>query len=233
MLGADRNLDTIFRSERPALHTIRSLMSDVGDALKHLHDNNLIHGDLKMMNVVRISDKLRLIDFDAAVRITKKGADPLKGGTVHYVGAKFSSAIIPPEMITRIQDIEPGAPGVSPDRKPKKQLHQDMKDYKNYFTTNRDDEEDGGVLAQLWEKVKPKHSKQHGFYTVRSFRPEMTHKRDKRIKEQEKLAEEVSARGAKRRAYMAHAVDGHRQYNTPPFAARYARCRFARRFARR
>ncbi|GMI02499.1 hypothetical protein TrST_g7336, partial [Triparma strigata] len=188
MLGADRNLDTIFRSERPALHTIRALMSDVGDALRHLHENNLIHGDLKMMNVVRVNDKLRLIDFDAAVRITKRDADPMKGGTIHYVGAKFSSGILPPEMIGRINDVESG---FGPDGKSKHVLHQDMKNYKKYFTENRDGEENHSVLAQLWDKVKPKHSMKHGFYAVKSFRPEKTHKRDERVKDERKLAAEI------------------------------------------
>jgi len=159
------------------LHTIRALMSDVGDALRHLHENNLIHGDLKMMNVVRVNDKLRLIDFDAAVRITERDADPMKGGTIHYVGAKFSSGILPPEMIGRINDVEHG---FGPDGKSKHVLHQDMKNYKTYFTENRDGEENDKVLTQLWDKVKPKHSMKHGFYAVKSFRPEKTQKREER-----------------------------------------------------
>ena len=49
MPEADRNLDSIFRSERPNLLHIKSMMHDVGEALHHCHSNGIIHGDLKML----------------------------------------------------------------------------------------------------------------------------------------------------------------------------------------
>jgi serine/threonine protein kinase len=89
----DRNLDAIFRSERPDMVTVRKLMKEVGEALACLHENGLVHGDLKMPNVVRINNQLCLIDFDASARV---GID--------FVGCKFSSGVLPPEMIYCLAD---------------------------------------------------------------------------------------------------------------------------------
>lgn len=83
-----RNLDAIFRSERPDMVTVRKLMKEVGEALAYLHASGLVHGDLKTLNVVRINNRLCLIDFDASAKI---GID--------CVGSKFSSGVLPPEMI--------------------------------------------------------------------------------------------------------------------------------------
>ena len=57
-------------------------------ALQHLHFNGVIHGDVKSKNIMRSGHRVKLIDFDASVSIGKD-----------YVGAKCSSAFVPPEMI--------------------------------------------------------------------------------------------------------------------------------------
>jgi hypothetical protein len=44
-----------------------------------------------MLNVVRHNDYLRLIDFDASIKIFEKE-------DVSYVGLKFSSGSLPPEV---------------------------------------------------------------------------------------------------------------------------------------
>jgi serine/threonine protein kinase len=89
---ADRNLDTIFRSERPSDIRIRGIAKEIADAIAHLHRNEMIHGDVKLLNAVRVGTCLRLIDLDASVKI----------GEASYVGAKFSSGMLPPEMIAKL-----------------------------------------------------------------------------------------------------------------------------------
>ena len=80
MPAADRSLDAIYRSERPDIQRVRAIMYEVCLCLQHLHQNGIVHGDLKMLNVLRVNGGIRLIDMDAACRI---GLD--------FVGNKFSS----------------------------------------------------------------------------------------------------------------------------------------------
>ncbi|CAJ1940910.1 unnamed protein product [Cylindrotheca closterium] len=87
----ERNLDTIFRSERLDILTIQTLMKEIGKAVAHLHKQGLIHGDLKMLNVIRINGHMVLIDMDASAKI---GED--------FAGEKYSSGVIPPEMIYQL-----------------------------------------------------------------------------------------------------------------------------------
>jgi serine/threonine protein kinase len=93
LLAADRNLDTIYRSERPDLPHIKVMMQEIGEALKHCHQNGIIHGDLKMMNVVRVKGKMRLIDLDASAVMNQDS-----------FGMKFSSGVLPPEMFHHLSD---------------------------------------------------------------------------------------------------------------------------------
>ena len=103
-----------------------------------------MHGDIKMVNIVRfrINNKLRLIDMDASAKIV-----PLGGEEDSFAGAKFSSAILPPEMIERLK------PG-------------DVEAFKKYWEAKNED---------LVTKVSPKPYKKHGVeihYFVKSFRTE-------------------------------------------------------------
>lgn len=93
MPKADQNLATIFRQERPTDSDTRKLMFEVGCCLRHFHNKNLIHGDLKMLNVVRFHDKLRLVDMDSSII--------LKGAGEKHFGApgNFSTGLVPPEMV--------------------------------------------------------------------------------------------------------------------------------------
>ncbi|KAF0696832.1 Aste57867_12433 [Aphanomyces stellatus] len=86
MPSADRSLEDIYLKERPDEIKTKSLLQDVLHGLAYLHDNHLVHADLKKLNVLRVQSQIKLIDFDAAVR----NEMPL--------GAKFSSGILPPEM---------------------------------------------------------------------------------------------------------------------------------------
>ena len=94
MPKGDSNLDSIFRQERPSVENTRHLMHEVALCLKHIHSKSVIHGDLKMLNVIRFKNRLRLIDLDSAI---------ILGDTrdVQYFGVpnSFSSGLVPPECV--------------------------------------------------------------------------------------------------------------------------------------
>jgi len=64
-----------------------------------------IHGDLKPANTVRFGDRVALVDFDSSCFIGEHGEDHVEvehlGGSHH----KFSTGVLPPEMIFKI-DLE-------------------------------------------------------------------------------------------------------------------------------
>jgi serine/threonine protein kinase len=93
MPWADRSLASIYTSERPNPNHVRFLMQEVGECVRHCQKKGIIHGDLKMLNVVRVNGSIRLIDFDAAAKIDTE-----------LFGAKFSSGILPPEMFAELDD---------------------------------------------------------------------------------------------------------------------------------
>ncbi|KAF0693456.1 Aste57867_15585 [Aphanomyces stellatus] len=62
--AADRNLDDIYRKECPGENERRNLLQQVAEALHHLHSKDL-HEDVKKLNVVRVENRLKLIDLDA------------------------------------------------------------------------------------------------------------------------------------------------------------------------
>ena len=72
---ADRNLKNIFDAERPSMSTIQSMSEAVGKALAYLHSLQLMHGDLKMLNIVRIAEKFKLIDLDAIASLDTPGKE--------------------------------------------------------------------------------------------------------------------------------------------------------------
>jgi len=114
-----------------------------------MHTHNLMHGDLKLLNVVRFQrdNRLRIIDLDACVTIIGYGDDGES-----YAGAKFSSASLPPDMISRLKDCKGNC-------KKRDEL-------KHYWQ---------GKGKETWEKVEPKlHKKRQdsAWYAVKSFRME-------------------------------------------------------------
>ncbi|EOD13279.1 hypothetical protein EMIHUDRAFT_119917 [Emiliania huxleyi CCMP1516] len=103
MDAADRNLHQIFLQERPDLNGVRAILQQVFEAVAHLHAKGLMHGDLKLLNVVRFrrDNRLRLIDLDAAAKIV-----PVGGEGESYAGAKFSSGVLPPELFHELKQGE-------------------------------------------------------------------------------------------------------------------------------
>ena len=85
---ADRNTDSIMRQERPKLEDVQQLLEMLIDALAHLESHKVIHGDIKLLNIVRVKGMIKLIDMDAVANLDGSG----------FMGVKFSSGVLPPEM---------------------------------------------------------------------------------------------------------------------------------------
>eukprot|EP00984_Skeletonema_dohrnii_P008410 scaffold3085_cov91-Skeletonema_dohrnii-CCMP3373.AAC.3 len=144
MDAGDRNMLQMFNQEKPTLNTMRVMLRQVFEAVQHMHEKNLMHGDIKMVNIVRfrIDNKLRLIDLDASAQISVVEES--------FAGAKFSSAILPPEMIERIETKEK------------------LEEFDKYWEAENENKD-------LVTKVSPKPYKKHGVeghYVVKSFRTE-------------------------------------------------------------
>jgi serine/threonine protein kinase len=75
MTAAERSLDQIISAERIAgldVTAIKAFGMDIGRALQYLHGQNVVHGDFKPRNIVRMHGVFKLIDFDASVRVPTK-----------------------------------------------------------------------------------------------------------------------------------------------------------------
>ena len=74
---------------------ICTMMKELAEAIQYVHSQNLMHGDLKTLNVIRVDSRLRLIDLDAAAHIKKDNAgefiEPKSTEVEFFAGAKFSS----------------------------------------------------------------------------------------------------------------------------------------------
>ena len=131
---AERNLDTIFRNERPPPTEVRILAKQLAEALSYVHSKGFIHGDLKAQNVVQIGGRLRLVDFGAAVQLGS------------FVGAKFSSGVLPPEMIAKLTADECGR-------------------FDKHFRVLK------CADPARWAKIDPKGVDQSSFYAVKTYMP--------------------------------------------------------------
>ena len=91
MPAGSKTLHTIIASEHIAGKEwlkVKLIAIELAEALDHLHSNGVVHGDVKPLNIMRCGNTIKLIDLDAAASID-----------TGYVGAKYSSAYVPPEMI--------------------------------------------------------------------------------------------------------------------------------------
>ena len=97
MHQGERNLQVIHLHERPDEHQVRSMLRQVFEAVAYLHELGLAHNDLKLLNLLRMSDaerRIKIIDLDAATQFSGEVSKRLLDRT----GAKFSSGCMPPEM---------------------------------------------------------------------------------------------------------------------------------------
>ncbi|ETV96422.1 serine/threonine protein kinase [Aphanomyces invadans] len=90
--AGDRSLADIHLKERPSPNHVRFLLEEIIRALQQLHIWNIVHCDLKMLNVLRVLYQVKLIDFDAATTVG------------HRVGSKVSSGVMPPEMFYKLEN---------------------------------------------------------------------------------------------------------------------------------
>ena len=61
-----RNLDTIWRCEKPDDAKLQSYFNDVVLSIEELHNKGRIHGDIKPQNFVRFNNRIKMIDLDAS-----------------------------------------------------------------------------------------------------------------------------------------------------------------------
>ena len=93
MPQAERNLLGAIMAENFAgrdILTVRKIAFDVATALQHMHEQNFVHGDIKPRNIVRVGERWKLIDLDAAVKV----GEP--------IGRKYSGGYAPPEFIWQL-----------------------------------------------------------------------------------------------------------------------------------
>ena len=84
MPAADRSLAYIFRCEKPDMRYLKSIIRDVCEALDHCHQRHIIHGDVKMANIIRVGRHCKLIDMDGSVDF----------GRGEYAGEKYRSVAL-------------------------------------------------------------------------------------------------------------------------------------------
>jgi serine/threonine protein kinase len=91
MKAAERSLDRILAQENvagKAWSQIKYIFSQIVNCVSHLHDQGILHADLKPLNIMRTTlGNMVLIDLDASIDLT---------GTMCLEG-KVSSAFCPPE----------------------------------------------------------------------------------------------------------------------------------------
>ena len=142
MDAADRNLLQIFYQEQPKIDAVRDILRQVFEAVNHLHGKNLMHGDISMLNIMRlpIDKRLRLADLSSSAKIDE--------GEDSFAGFKCSSAILPPEMIERIESDD------------------QLAEFNQYW----DGESDKCLVARMLPKLYKKQGVAIGRYAVKSFR---------------------------------------------------------------
>jgi serine/threonine protein kinase len=69
MPAGDRSLQDILSKERLTALNKQEFCRQIAEGLKHMHDKNYIHGDIKPKNIMRINNQLTLIDLDASSRV--------------------------------------------------------------------------------------------------------------------------------------------------------------------
>lgn len=106
MLKAERNLSEVLLQkdirEFPTGYT-RQLLLEIGEVIGTLHDNNVVHGDIKPRNIVRMatsrfSSKYMLIDLDTFSLVTNSGK-PNIDPAFFKEKVRKSNAYVPPEIM--------------------------------------------------------------------------------------------------------------------------------------
>jgi serine/threonine protein kinase len=107
------SLTQFYLQQRPADTALKNAVRQVGDCIRYVHDKGMIHGDIKMNNVIMFNDIFRLIDLDSSIVLnnkqqqdTQQQDDGFDKQTVFYGRVNsFSSALVPPEMLHKFTDM--------------------------------------------------------------------------------------------------------------------------------
>jgi serine/threonine protein kinase len=97
MPAADRSLKSIIDSEHLCgrdWDAIKLICVQLCKCLEHMHACHVVHGDIKPLNVVRVSGRMLIIDLDASTPLS------------HSLGYKSSAAYVPPEMLYFSEECE-------------------------------------------------------------------------------------------------------------------------------
>lgn len=86
----DAILHDNFAGKSKQLNLVQHIMRFVAEALRFLHQKQIIHADLKPLNIIRVGELWMLIDLDAAVKLGQPA------------GVKVSKAVLPPEMFEEV-----------------------------------------------------------------------------------------------------------------------------------
>ncbi len=125
-----KDLDSIFRTEKPNTGMIRGIAQDIAEGMYSLHSQKVCHGDISPHNCLRVQGRFILIDLDSSASIKTKNIKNSTRKSKYYSGLKFSSGALPPEMIQRLSD-------------------DDLDKYLEYFEQEKND-------PGFWEKCQPK-----------------------------------------------------------------------------
>ncbi|CAK4081081.1 unnamed protein product [Aphanomyces euteiches] len=94
MPRGNRSLHDIYLKEHADDNQVRMIMHQMALLTISLHENNIIHSDMSMLNVLRVQDSLRLIDLESATPVGQS------------IAGKRSSSILPPELFYRLKNDE-------------------------------------------------------------------------------------------------------------------------------
>ena len=144
---ADQNLDGVIKCGYLTMQQVRVYAEDIAMTIKHLHDQNIIHGDISLSNFVRSKWRLQAIDLGASARWcrTNDVNDKVDNeASLSYLGRKFSSGSLPPEMIYLCNG------------------HTDVNKFEAYFRQQKQ-------IGSTWNKIKPKVCSNGDIYLVKTF----------------------------------------------------------------
>ena len=69
MEAGDRNLESIMRQERPNVEVTRKYLEIVVRTLAHFQTKGLCHGDIILVNIVRMESGIKIIDYDSTAAL--------------------------------------------------------------------------------------------------------------------------------------------------------------------
>ncbi|NET37308.1 MAG: serine/threonine protein kinase [Cyanothece sp. SIO1E1] len=99
-IRGDNLAKEVRRSGRQSEAQVRQFLKEILPILQYIHDNNVIHRDVKPPNIIRCKDdnRLVLIDFGAVKeKLALAGESTQRASTTHFVG---TVGFAPPEQLT-------------------------------------------------------------------------------------------------------------------------------------